>query len=227
MNRSKLYAATGTALLLTSATFAASLSTGTATAAGDQTPQRAQVVETHAMLNSLNNSGVWGQAEVDVRRRHLDIDVDAHGLLKNMPHAQHIHYGEQARNECPTADDDANRDFRLTTAEGVPAYGPVKVSLTTKGATGAGSVLAVDRYPTAPRGNIHYDRQTRTQRAVARAIKRGEGVVVIHGVDYNNNGQYDFDGAGKSELDPNLPAEATDPAACGVLTVKDARAHKH
>jgi len=30
-------------------------------------------------------------------------------------------------------------------------------------------------------------------------------------------GKYDFKGAGKSELDPNLPAEATDPVACGVL----------
>ena len=43
--------------------------------------------------------------------------------------------------------------------------------------------------------------------------------MVIHGVDYNGNGEYDFDGAGASELDPNLPAEATDPVACGVLEV--------
>jgi hypothetical protein len=42
-------------------------------------------------------------------------------------------------------------------------------------------------------------------------------VVVIHGVDYNGNGTYDFDSAGASELDPMLPAEATDPATCGVL----------
>jgi hypothetical protein len=41
--------------------------------------------------------------------------------------------------------------------------------------------------------------------------------LVIHGIDYNNNGKYDFAGAGKSELNPKLPAEATDPAICGVL----------
>ena len=40
--------------------------------------------------------------------------------------------------------------------------------------------------------------------------------MVIHGIDYNHNGKYDFS-AGKSDLDPSLPAEATDPAACGVL----------
>ena len=53
--------------------------------------------------------------------------------------------------------------------------------------------------------------------AVLRAINSGKGVVVIHGVNPNGNGTYDFDGAGASELDPSLPAEATDPALCGVL----------
>ena len=55
---------------------------------------------------------------------------------------------------------------------------------------------------------------------MARAIRRGEAVVVIHGVDYNDNGTYDFDSAGKSDLDPKLPEEATAPATCGVLRVK-------
>lgn len=57
----------------------------------------------------------------------------------------------------------------------------------------------------------------KTSRAVAHAIRQGEGVIVLHGVDYNNNGEYDFDSAGPSELDSSLPAEATDPATCGVL----------
>ncbi len=42
------------------------------------------------------------------------------------------------------------------------------------------------------------------------------GVVVLHGVDYNDSDAYDF-GAGVSDLDSSLPAEATDLAACGVL----------
>ena len=45
--------------------------------------------------------------------------------------------------------------------------------------------------------------------------------MVIHGADYNHNKRYDFRSAGKSELDPNLPAEATDPVACGVLRVQE------
>ena len=73
--------------------------------------------------------------------------------------------------------------------------------------------------PTAPKGAIHYNRTTKTSHRVAAAIARGEGVYVLHGVDYNGNGKYDFS-RGKSELDPSLPAEATDPAACTVLHVQ-------
>ena len=172
----------------------------------------------HAHLDPLNNSGAAGHAKVRTHYKDLWIDVDARGLAKGLPHAQHIHFGAQARHECPTVSrDDDNGDFRLNTTEGAPAYGPIRVSLTKTGDTSPASALAVDRFPTAPRGMIDYERTTKTNRAVARAIRQGEGVVVIHGVDYNGNGTYDFNSAGKSELDPNLPAEATDPAVCGVL----------
>ena len=69
-------------------------------------------------------------------------------------------------------------------------------------------------------GTEHYDRAMYFGKAdLRRAIKTGKGVIVIHGVDYNGNGVYDMDGAGPSELDPSLPAEATDPALCGRLRV--------
>jgi len=114
--------------------------------------------------------------------------------------------------------DDANNDHRLNVAEGVPDYGPILKSLTTSGDTSPRSGLAVDRFPTPPKGIEKYERTINfAPGAVLRAIKSGKGVVVIHGVDHNGNGTYDFDGAGASELDPSLPAEATDPALCGVL----------
>lgn len=174
---------------------------------------------THAELTPLNNSGVTGDAHVTVDGRRLSVDLDAQHLLKGMPHAEHIHFGAQARNECPTVRDDDNADHRLNTAEGQPAYGPVKVSLTTKGDTSAKSTLAVKRYPLAKKGQIHYNRDgIEVSRAVARAIRNGRAVLVVHGIDYNGNGKYDFS-AGRSELDPSLPAEATDPVTCGVLEV--------
>ncbi len=215
MNALKTKAAAGGATLLASAALAASLLPGTAIADAER---HGGGTHTHARLNSLNNSGVQGHAEVRTHYRKLHVEVDARGLAKNLPHAQHIHFGAKARHECPTvARDDNNGDFRLTTVEGLPAYGPIKVSLTRTGDTSAASGLAVTRFPTAPMGEIHYNRTTRTTKAVARAIRRGDAVVVIHGVDYNGNGKYDFRSAGKSELDPKLPAEATDPATCGVL----------
>ncbi len=213
-------AAASGAALLASAALAMSLVPGSAVASGDVSARHGGTV-TKAHLDSLNNSGAKGHAEVRTRNRKLQIEVHARGLVKGMPHAQHIHFGATARHECPSAaKDDANGDFRITTLEGAPAYGPVKVSFTTSGPTGAGSVLAVKRFPTAPEGKIDYARHTRTSKAVARAIRRGDAVVVVHGVDYNGNGKYDFRSAGKSDLDPSLPAEATDPALCGVLRRK-------
>ncbi|AXH97115.1 hypothetical protein [Ornithinimicrobium avium] len=116
----------------------------------------------------------------------------------------------------------------------MPAYGPVVVSLTATGDTTPASFLDVTRFPVSQGGSYHYSRAninvTRiagtgdtgrdgNAKQIADAIRDGEGVVVIHGVDYNGNGTYDFDGAGASELDASLPAEATDPAVCGVLEV--------
>ena len=186
---------------------------------------------TRAHVDSLNNSGAHGTTTVVVRDDgKLNVTAKIHGLKPdNVPHAQHIHFGETARNECPTFRDDTNNDFRLNTVEGQPAYGPIRVSLTTSGDTSPASGLAVDRMPVArDLGSTHslmnaidYSRSgISTQSDVRAGIRDGEAVYVIHGIDYNKNGRYDFNGAGKSELDPALPAEATDPAACGVLRVQ-------
>jgi hypothetical protein len=212
---SKVYAGAGSALMLGSLALTGGLvnaNAGTAPAA------RATGVHLHADLNPLNNSGTRGNADVMFRGGRAHVDIDASGLARHLPHAQHIHFGKEARHECPSVFDDKNGNFRLSTTEGAPAYGPIKKSLTISGDTSPMSALAVDRFPTTPKGAEHYDRRINfSAAAVARAIKNGEGVIVIHGIDYNGNGKYDFKSAGKSDLDPNLPAEATDPALCGVL----------
>ena len=171
-----------------------------------------------ADLHSLNDSGATGKAHVVFKGRKAHVRIDAKRLAKGLPHAQHLHFGADARNECPSVFDDSNNDHRLNVAEGVPAYGPILKSLTTTGDTSPASGLAVDRFPTTPKGIEKYERTVNfAPGAVLRAVKSGKGVIVIHGVDHNGNGTYDFDGAGASELDPCLPAEATDPARCGVL----------
>lgn len=213
---------------------AAALGSTAAQAQSTQPTGADKTVTLNATLSELNRSGASGTATAVVRNQKIKhIEVHASGLTPNAPHAQHIHYGNEALNECPTLALDENRDGRLNTVEGIPAYGPVVVSLNTTGDTTPASFLDVTRFPVSEDGSYAYSRDnihitkvagtgypgpagTGTAKEIADSIREGEGVVVIHGVDYNGNGEYDFS-AGASELDPNLPAEATDPAACGVL----------
>lgn len=213
-NRRKL--ATGVMLLSSAGLVGFAVNAG-ATSSSAQMAAAAQTGEVKANLQPINNSPVDGVARVTVNGRKLDVRVKATRLLKGMPHAQHIHFGAQARHECPTVRDDDNHDHRINTVEGQPGYGPVRVSLTKRGDTSPKSTLAIGRFPTAKDRKINYQRDNiTTGRKVARAIRNGNAVVVIHGIDYNNNGKYDFS-AGRSDLDPTLPAEATDPVSCGVL----------
>lgn len=195
----------------------AALGVGVAAQGAQEAPATRASADVSGRLLPLNNSGASGKASVSFTSRRAGVvQVKAHGLAPGLPHAQHIHFGKTARNECPTAFD-AGLDHQLTTTDGADAYGPVRTSLTTSGDTSPDSVLAVDRYPVAPEGRVRYERKiTFTSKALAAAIRDGKGVVVIHGVDYNGNGEYDFS-SGKSDLDESLPAEATDPAVCGVL----------
>jgi hypothetical protein len=201
------------------------IGTGPASAHDDEHQGTSRTQILHAKLTELNNSGAQGWAVAAVSDKIRRIVVHASGLTPDAPHAQHIHYGLQALHECPTLALDANKDGRLTTSEGVPAYGGVLVSLTTSGDTSPGSVLAVPRYPVADDGTISYSRSNiefapvagaGSRQQILDAIKRGEGVVVIHGVDYDHSGTYNSS-KGASDLDPTLPAEVTDPALCGVL----------
>ena len=191
-----------------------------APASSTTTSNHGYVARAVAHLDPLNNSGVSGVGVVSLKvsKNRINVVVRANGLLANMPHAMHIHWGATAKHECPTVKRDTNRDHRLNVAEGIPSYGPIRVSLTTKGDTSPKSALAVDRFSTAPHGKLVYKRYSiKVDPRTAAAVRAGQAVLVVHGLDYNQNGKYDFAGAGASELDKAVPAEATDPAACGVL----------
>ncbi|MEP6629023.1 MAG: hypothetical protein ABJA89_01075 [Lapillicoccus sp.] len=177
----------------------------------------------NANLKPNPGSGVTGSgtAMVQVTGNTITVTMAATGLLPDQPHAAHIHFGADARHECPTLADDTNKDGHLNTTEGGPAYGAIVVSLTKTGDTSPASGLAVDRFDTAAGGKISYERGSiQVAPDVAAAITKGQSVVVIHGVDYNKDGKYSGDV--KSDLDPSLPTEATDPALCGALSVAPA-----
>src|SRR5215208_4721371 len=77
--------------------------------------------------------------------KEIETEIHTKGLAPKLPHAQHIHGFKKALSECPTLAD-SGRDNLITTVEGLPSYGPIQVSLTTKGDTSPKSALAVNRF---------------------------------------------------------------------------------
>ncbi|GAA4710183.1 CHRD domain-containing protein [Promicromonospora umidemergens] len=169
--------------------------------------------ELTAELSQLNDSGASGTAWAMVDGNQVEISLETEGLLDGAPHAQHIHIGGQ--NMCPANDQEGNGfEGALQTSDGADEYGAIAVSLTKEpGMTGAEHGLDVDNFPAE--ASYTYSRTIEVSEEVAQQIAAGDGVVVVHGVDHDGSGKYDGDT--KSDLDPALPSEATDPAACGEL----------
>lgn len=181
-----------------------------------------QAGEYGIVLDPLNWSGTAGSALLTLAQDgSLTVSIELDGLVPGQPHAQHLH-GDSSLSQdfvCPPPEADENGDGFVDVLEGVPFYGDIHVSLTVEGDSSPDSALAVDRMPVADEnGQISYQRTFTPQElpeGTAAAIRNLH--VVSHGVDINENGEYDFDGNGESELDPELPFEATAPAACGII----------
>jgi hypothetical protein len=169
-----------------------------------------------ADLTEQNGSGAEATATVTIDGGEMTVQIQGSGFTPgSSPHAQHIHGVVGQDSTCPTTAQDADGNGIVTTSEGQATYGPILVSLTTTGDMSAdGSGLAVDRMPTADaNGNLDYNRTFAIPANVGDDIDALH--IVQHGVDFNDSGAYDGDRM--SDLDPTLPAEATDPANCGEL----------
>lgn len=174
-------------------------------------------------------AGAAGEVELRVRGVRLSVELEAEGLSPNLPHVAHIHGVLQAENECPAASADTDGNGLISVVEGLPFYGPIQVSFTTRGGvsgTGDDPFAIEDGVPLvrAPRadadGELSYERTftlpapvpSGTRRDLARAL--GGLHVVVHGVDRNGNGRYDPDNPNGG--DPS-DVEAALPALCGAL----------
>ncbi len=174
-----------------------------------------EATELSANLSQLNDSGVSGTAWGMLEGNTLEIKVEANGLLANAPHAQHIHIGGQ--NACPDPSmEGTGFEGAIRVTDAIDSYGGVMVALTNEpGKTTPDAGLDVENFPTGE--TVDYERTIELPDDVAADIAAGDGVIVLHGVDHNDSGTYDGDQ--KSDLDPSLPSEATDPAACGAFDV--------
>ncbi|WP_420082016.1 hypothetical protein ACN6AT_33835 [Streptomyces sp. JL4002] len=166
-------------------------------------------------LAQLNESGSRGTVMLNLKGNQLTVQIESEGMVPGQPSAQHLHGSTKGHDfRCPDASDDKDGDGILSNTEATHDYGDINISLTTSGDTKPDSGLAVDRMPVADKkGKLRYKRTIAVGQDVVEHIK--DLHVVQHGIDRNKNGKYDVAGAGKSELDPKLPQEATAPTNCG------------
>lgn len=197
-----------------------------AMAGHDQNPSEQVRTYTYSLDEVANNAnGASGTVRLKaLPNGKIQVKIRAQGLAPNLAHAQHLHGVFNADETgfvpgvCPTINNDGDlgrpMDGLIDTVEGVLDYGFVRQSLTTSGDTSPASALDVPDFPVADRnGNLRYQRTfTPTDSRVWADL--GAVEVVIHGVDLNDSGGYDFD-AGPSSLSDAFPLEATIPALCG------------
>jgi hypothetical protein len=166
-------------------------------------------------------SKVKGDASLRLDGNRLTVRIKARGLTPNEPHAMHIHGTLQAKNECPGIAADTNTgdaidpdgfkagtpDGLISLGEGLPDYGPIQISLTTRGDTSAASGLELERFAKADdKGRLEYNRTFRIPAGAAKDLSNLH--IVLHGTDLPKDGD-------KSSLS-NL-FEATLPVACGEI----------
>src|SRR5215210_6941367 len=150
MSNKKIFAGFGVAAALT----AGWASTTSARSSNEGHDARTTVYRVE--LESLNDSGAHGVAKLRLKGDQLNIRIDAEGLLANSVHAQHIH--GIGNSECPPPAA-AGADGILSTADGLPFYGPIVTSLTTTGDTSPAAGLTIEIMPVADaHGQIHYRR---------------------------------------------------------------------
>lgn len=178
-------------------------------------------------LDALNKSGASGTATLTATSNgDLKISIRSKGMVPNSPHAQHLHGAVNGMDfHCPDMSADKDGNGFVSTEEGLPMYGDIFVSLTTKGDTTKASGLAVDRMPMADaQGTVVYDRTIAAGDLPKGTIEHLKDLhVVQHGIDANNNGKYDLEALGESTLATSaglkgIPEEATDPATCGMIS---------
>jgi hypothetical protein len=173
-----------------------------------------------AELGQANESGASGQATIELDGNEATVRIDGEDFFDGFPHAIHFHGEPGGDNVCgplnpgdegfEEADEDG--DGFISVVEGVPAYGPVTVSLTTEGDTSPDSALAVDRFPDSD--TLDYERTIGLDDEVAENLSSLH--VVVHGADLDGTGEIGTVDI-PSSLDPELPIEATIPAACGQI----------
>lgn len=150
------------------------------------------------------NKDATGTVDLSQRGTNLDVHVMVQGLDGGL-HLAHIHGVKQAENECPGLDADTNSDGLVDFVEGLPAYGPVQVTLNTGGDIGT-SLDYTRRFKLLDNGD-----------AVASLGPLDQYAIVIHGVDLEGDGLVDNPDVDGNQVGDPPGNEISMPALCGVI----------
>lgn len=170
----------------------------------DRNRSHQRVHEYEADLDPLNKDGE-GEVELTQRGTRLVVELRAEGLDGGL-HVAHIHGHRQAKSECPSLRDDADRNGFVDLVEGVPSFGPIQLTLSDP-ATDRGTSLQYARTFT----------QLDSGEPISALGDLDEYAVVLHGVDLNGDGAAsnpDVQGDGAADHDDH---EITMPALCGQI----------
>lgn len=157
-----------------------------------------------AELEPVNADGD-GRARLRKRDGKLVVKLKAEGLDDGI-HIAHIHGMAQARSECPGSSFDTDGNGVVDLLEGLPAYGPVQVTLS-NGLSDVGTRL---KY-----------RRSYTQRDNGDSLESlgdlSQYAIVVHGVDLDHDHMAtNTDAAGDGQPNP-ADNEISMPALCGVI----------
>ena len=172
---------------------------------------------------TLNNSGVTGRvlALVNEDAQTVTFDIKAMGLEAGQVHPAHVHgFSDDMDAKTPTIAFDTDSDGFVELAEGVPAYGPVQLNLTTQPGdamqlTGMGAM-----FPAADASGMLSYRQTFSFADLGKAgmdvfdaiAPLGAKEIVLHGISLA-----DGQGGGSGEADGTAGYKAVLPVASGEL----------
>ena len=156
------------------------------TLAGSGTANAADSWSFQAALDPITVNRVTGNGAswITVTGNTAEVKIQVNGLLDGAPHAQHIHV--DAQGSARPQPQQHNGLPSITVADGAPFYGPIGTSLTIDGDTSRPHGLAVTQFPST--GSYTYSRTIELDPNVVANLQKGTAVLVVHGIDYNNNG---------------------------------------
>jgi len=155
-------------------------------------------------LAPLNVDG-QGRAKLRERDGELVVKLRAEGLDDGI-HIAHIHGIRQAENECPDLSFDTDHNGFVDLLEGLPAYGPVQITLS-DGLNDRGTKIKYNRtYPLLDGGD-----------ALSELGDLSQYAVVVHGVDLDGDHLATNPNAGGDAVDDQDDNEISMPALCGTI----------